>query len=191
MTSAITPNLISTTFPVAGQDNDSQGFRDNFAEIVANFTTAKTEITTLQTNSVDVTKPVNNLLGSVLSNGLYTQFSATLNVASGVNGAYAVDLSIGSAHKFVLSGNATLTFTNWPSYNGVTVLSSVIVIIEGDGNGTWTPTFASTAGGQVYSSTTLPSLAISNATTSIMLEAITVDHQNVFIRHLGTFTHAI
>jgi hypothetical protein len=191
MTSAITPNLISTTFPVAGQDNDSQGFRDNFAEIVANFTTAQTEITTLQINSVDVTKPVNNLLGSVLSNGLYTQFSATLNVASGVNGAYAVDLSIGSAHKFVLSGNATLTFTNWPSYNGVTVLSSVIVIIEGDGNGTWTPTFASTAGGQVYSSTTLPSLAISNATTSIMLEAITVDHQNVFIRHLGTFTHAI
>ena len=30
MASNINPNNIDTTYPVAGQDNDSQGFRDNF-----------------------------------------------------------------------------------------------------------------------------------------------------------------
>jgi hypothetical protein len=191
MTSAITPNMISTTFPVAGQDNDSQGFRDNFAEIVANFSTAKSEITALQTNGVDVTRSVNNLQGSTLSNGLYTQLAATLNIASGVSGAYAIDLSIGAAQKFVLSGNATLTFANWPQHNGVTIYSTAIVIIEGDGNGTWTPTFAATAGGQVYLATGFPSLAVSSASTTHLIEAISVDHQNVFLRYLGAFTHAL
>jgi hypothetical protein len=191
MTSAITPNTISTTFPVAGQDNDSQGFRDNFAEIVANFATAKSEITSLQTNGIDVTQTINNLQGSTLSNGLYTQLSATLNSASGVSGAYAIDLSIGSAQKFVLSDNATLTFTNLPRYTGVTIYSTATIIIEGDGNGTWTPTFASTAGGQVYKATGFPSVAVSSASTTHLIEAISVDHQNVFLRYLGAFTHAL
>ena len=30
MTSSINPNNIDGTYPIAGQDNDSQGFRDNF-----------------------------------------------------------------------------------------------------------------------------------------------------------------
>ena len=33
MASSINPNNIDTTYPVAGQDNDSQGFRDNFTNI--------------------------------------------------------------------------------------------------------------------------------------------------------------
>jgi hypothetical protein len=194
MTSAITPNTISTTFPVAGQDNDSQGFRDNFAEIVANFSHAESEITALQTNSVDVTKSVNNLLGSTLSNGLFTQLSATLNVANGVSGAYSIDLSIGAAQKFILNGDATLTFTNWPQYNGVTIYSTAIIIIEATGSGSfsYTPTFAATSGGQIYKATGFPSpLTISSTSATHLIEAISVDHQNVFLRYLGAFTHAL
>ena len=37
MTSAINPNNIDSAYPVAGQDNDSQGFRDNFTNIKTNF----------------------------------------------------------------------------------------------------------------------------------------------------------
>ena len=37
MASSINPNNIDTTYPVAGQDNDSQGFRDNFTNIRSNF----------------------------------------------------------------------------------------------------------------------------------------------------------
>ena len=47
MSSNINPNNIDTTYPVAGQDNDSQGFRDNFTNIKNNFTEAQTELNDL------------------------------------------------------------------------------------------------------------------------------------------------
>jgi hypothetical protein len=53
------PSLINTTeldteFPVPGQDNDSQGFRDNFTNVKTNLDTAKTEIETLQDTTVKI-----------------------------------------------------------------------------------------------------------------------------------------
>jgi hypothetical protein len=48
MASNIIPSNIDVTYPVAGQDNDSQGFRDNFTNISSNFSVAATEITQLQ-----------------------------------------------------------------------------------------------------------------------------------------------
>ena len=50
MASSITTTNIDATFPVAGQDNDSQGFRDNFSQIKTQLSTASTEITSLQAN---------------------------------------------------------------------------------------------------------------------------------------------
>ena len=44
MASSIVPGNIDGTFPVAGQDNSSQGFRDNFTASKNNFTHAKDEI---------------------------------------------------------------------------------------------------------------------------------------------------
>lgn len=52
MTSNINPNGIDATFPIAGQDNDSQGFRTNFTVIKNNFSNAKSEIEDLQGNTV-------------------------------------------------------------------------------------------------------------------------------------------
>ena len=49
MTSQINPNNIDGAYPVAGQDNNSQGFRDNFTNTVNNFTYAAAELTDLQT----------------------------------------------------------------------------------------------------------------------------------------------
>jgi hypothetical protein len=46
--SNINPTNINTLYPIAGQDNDTQGFRTNFSNIVNNFSIAKTEITALQ-----------------------------------------------------------------------------------------------------------------------------------------------
>ena len=51
MASTIISATIDGTYPVAGQDNDSQGFRDNFTIIKTGLATATSEITTLQTTS--------------------------------------------------------------------------------------------------------------------------------------------
>ena len=41
MASNIVADTIDDTYPVAGQDNDSQGFRDNFSQIQTGLETAK------------------------------------------------------------------------------------------------------------------------------------------------------
>lgn len=48
MTSQIVSTTIDSTYPVAGVDNDTQGFRDNFQIIKDNFAFAASEITALQ-----------------------------------------------------------------------------------------------------------------------------------------------
>jgi hypothetical protein len=51
LTSLINFAAINENFPVAGQDNDTQVFRDNFDTIKTNFSAAKTEIEDLQDNA--------------------------------------------------------------------------------------------------------------------------------------------
>jgi hypothetical protein len=48
MASNINPTNIDVTYPIAGQDNDTQGFRDNFTNIKNNFTVTRNEISDLQ-----------------------------------------------------------------------------------------------------------------------------------------------
>ena len=50
--SQINTNGINVNYPVPGQNNSSQGFRDNFAAIRTNINTASTEITDLQAKVV-------------------------------------------------------------------------------------------------------------------------------------------
>ena len=70
MASSINPSNIDGTYPVAGQDNDSQGFRDNFTNIKTNFTSAKTEIEALQTTSVSLTATNDFTFTGVISEAL-------------------------------------------------------------------------------------------------------------------------
>ena len=48
MASQVNPNTIDITYPVAGQDNNSQGFRDNFTNIQTNLQVVKDELEDLQ-----------------------------------------------------------------------------------------------------------------------------------------------
>ena len=52
MASDITPGNIDGTYPIAGVDNDTQGFRTNFTNTTTNFTFAKAEIEDLQSKSI-------------------------------------------------------------------------------------------------------------------------------------------
>ena len=67
MTSQINYSAIDATYPVAGQDNDSQGFRDNFTAIKTALQYAKSEITDVQTNGA-VVNSANNFAGNQLYN---------------------------------------------------------------------------------------------------------------------------
>jgi hypothetical protein len=58
MASLINPAKIDATYPIAGQDNDTQGFRTNYQNIKNNFTVAAKEITAVQSNVVTLQSQV-------------------------------------------------------------------------------------------------------------------------------------
>lgn len=127
MTSKIEFSGIDGSYPIAGKDNDSQGFRDNFTLIKAGLGAANQEITTLQSNSVlsaDLVTngPVtNNLNGSTIDNGFYNRFygNAFVSTVTSSPGQTLVnqdiDLSKGSLHVYRLTCNTAFRFINWPN----------------------------------------------------------------------------
>lgn len=120
MASNINPNNIDGTYPIAGQDNDSQGFRDNFTNIKTNFTFASAEITDLQSKVV-LKAPLtgttldNNMGGSVLSNAQLQDMSE-IRVALGTPspGTVTLNYAAGPYYTLTTTGAMSLAFTNFP-----------------------------------------------------------------------------
>ena len=127
--SNINPQNIDGTYPIAGQDNNSQGFRDNFTNTVNNFTFAAAELTDLQTYAV-----LKGPLGSVGQSGTPTN---TMNytyitqpqllqavetkydfgtISTGAS--FTVDWTQGHFQTVAVSGTATMAFAaTWPTTN--------------------------------------------------------------------------
>ena len=117
MTSNITPNTIIDTFPRAGEDNSSQGFRDNFTAIKDNFSTATTEISDLQTNTAKLNAN-NNFQSNELSGALMIGNKIKIFDGGTVSSSQDINLSNGHYQKFTVSGIITLTFNEWSNTNG-------------------------------------------------------------------------
>jgi len=119
MASNINANNIDGTYPVAGVDNDSQGFRTNFTNIQNNFAYAKLELEDLQSkvllkSALTGTTLNNSLSGTVISGAEIYDFRETevdFGTASG-----ALTLDHGRAHFYNLStsGSSSISFTNFP-----------------------------------------------------------------------------
>ena len=115
MTSQINPNDIDGAYPVAGQDNNSQGFRDNFTNTKTNFIYAASEITALQTNGVftNVDNNMNNYdIYAVNLNDVSTNRIAIATTT----GSIAVNYASGQYQTIgATTGSISLSFTNFPS----------------------------------------------------------------------------
>ena len=134
MTSQINPSNIDATYPVAGQPNNTQGFRDNFTATQANFGYAATEITELQAKAVlkaalTGTTLDNNMNGAPLINALIKDFSATAVNLTTTSGPVTVDYTTGHYQSLSPStGSVTLGFTKWPAANSYGLLRLRIYI---------------------------------------------------------------
>src|SRR6056300_385636 len=85
MSSNISTTNIDDNYPVAGQDNDSQGFRDNFQNIKTALTTAKTEITGLQDTRARVDQN-NDFTDKELSKAIFVDTAIKAPTTSSVDG---------------------------------------------------------------------------------------------------------
>lgn len=136
MSSEITNNSgsIDAGFPVAGQDNDTAGFRNNFSNIKSAFQTASTEISKLQQYAVlkgTLATPsesvINDLGGSTIDNAIFSRFYGQAYISPAIGTSTNVDLADGHFQIFPVSAGLTLNFVNWPEsgqYAKITLILS-------------------------------------------------------------------
>ena len=145
---------IDATYPVAGQDNNSQGFRDNFSAIRTGLGQASTEITALQQNSAFVNAS-NNFGGNTITNAIYNQFYGTFLSLGTVTSNQDINLQNGPVQSVYLGANVTLTFRNWPASGSYGL---VRLFVYSDGSGVRTPLLATASGNSIKYSTNFPTL---------------------------------
>jgi hypothetical protein len=123
--SNINPTNINAAYPVAGVDNDSQGFRDNFRNIQTNFNYAEAEISDLQ-SKVLLKSPLtgttlnNAMQGAGISGATIKDFRE-VRVDNGIPGTtVTLDHTTGHYQQVQTNGNLTITFgTSWPPAGNV------------------------------------------------------------------------
>ena len=158
MTSSITSttiNSIDNTYPKSGQNNSTQGFRDNFTRIRENFQYAKDDIEALQDNvaSLSTVDQNTSTTVSLLTHTTYFTIDVdpiTVNLMAGTNGQEKVlcvaDITASAASAISAgSGNIspiTVTVSNAGWVTGGTV-GNIILSNLGDSvtvqfvNGRW------------------------------------------------------
>jgi len=118
--SSINPNNIDGTYPIAGQDNDSQGFRDNFTNIKNNFTFSKTEIEDLQNNAIlktalSGTTLDNNLNNAQLYGAQIRKFTETREDLGTQVGSVPISWNDAHFQTLAITGNTTISLSGWPT----------------------------------------------------------------------------
>ena len=118
MASSINSNNIDGAFPIAGQDNDSQGFRDNFTNAKTNFTNAKAEIEDLQSkvvlkSALSGTSLDNSGGGALLSDFQVKDMSETRLAKGTTSGTVTLNYAEGSYQTVTTSGSISVAFSNF------------------------------------------------------------------------------
>lgn len=114
MASSIVPGNIDGAYPVAGQDNSSQGFRDNFTAIRNNFTDAKTEIEDLQNNRA-TTNANTSFNDYTVSRATFKDTAQTVYPHGTTSGTITLNHENGHYQTITTNGNISLTFSNFPA----------------------------------------------------------------------------
>jgi len=192
--SNINLNNIDVTFPIAGQDNPSKGFRDNWSAIKSALDVAKSELTVLQDRSVlarsilNNTVVENNLGGSSIINGNFKQFYSVSNTATqpANTSIINIDITNGEIQEIKLIDAASINFTNWPSgtqyvkvrlhvYNTGTITSLIV------SNFTSSP-------GTVKKDTSFPETFSVSVAKHLVVDAWTFNAgATVFLKYVGEF----
>lgn len=123
MTSQINTNGIDANYPVPGQNNSSQGFRDNFSQIKTQLNTGATEITDLQ-NKVLLKSALtggtlnNDMANALISNASTSGFrSTTYNLGNALAGTVLIDVNRADVQYGAIASNVVLQFTGWSPIN--------------------------------------------------------------------------
>lgn len=189
--SSIITNTILTNYPIAGVDNDSQGFRDNFTRIQSALAQAKVELIKFENQAMLKTPlsgtgtVVNDIADGSIINGSYNKFYGTSNSNDVTDNNVSISLWDGIYQSFSLLQNTTITFTHWPDAGqyanirvALTAASSTNVSLT---------EITSANNGDVLQDISFPALTITD-TAYYVIEAWSANNgATVFIKYIGKF----
>jgi hypothetical protein len=104
---------IEPNFPVAGQDNDTQTFRDNFSSIRTNFQAAQEEITDLQNNTAKLNVD-NDFQKHTIEKAVMLNMRDKVKPLSQYIEGQGIDYEIAPYQVFQFVTNNVITFENLP-----------------------------------------------------------------------------
>ena len=185
MASNINTTDIDAEYPVAGQDNDSQGFRDNFSTIKNNFVAAKAEIIELQDTTAKVDAD-NDFNGNVIRDASLESVTEEVNVIAGVNSQIDINFTNGHYQSVQVVDDVTLRFALWPDENK---LGKIRLLVRADGNER-TVTWTTEAGGTLKYGPNFPSpFTVTSAVDPVVVDFWTDDGGTVvYADYVGQFT---
>jgi hypothetical protein len=192
LTSLINFAAINENFPVAGQDNDTQVFRDNFDTIKTNFSAAKTEITDLQDNAARTDEDndfLYNVVGSVTLQDAYLRkkdYGAAI-----VAGTQDISFKQAMYHVVKFGANTSLTFSEFPTAAvdaiGLGQIGKATLELYGDGTAR-TITFNTSGGTVIKKSPGFPgSVTVTSATNPVIIEVWQHSATKIFLNYLGLY----
>lgn len=192
MSSTVTnySNNINVLYPVPGVDNDTQGFRDNFANIKNALQAASEELSYLELNTAKLNTSTNdyNYSGEIYRAPLrasgHTAPPEELITTSTNN----ISFLSGSYKRIAVQNNIQLGVSNWPISN---IYSKVVFDIR---NNNTSPAAVSFSGNgntlKKDSSFAQPFSLSTSPDVSHVFEMWTADGgDNVFVTFVGTFTN--
>jgi len=193
LTSLINFAAINENFPVAGQDNDTQVFRDNFDTIKTNFSAAKTEIEDLQDNvaRTDVDSDFNyNVATAITLQDTYFRkkdYGATIIV-----GTQEVSFKQAMYHIIKFGTNCAIEFAEFPTaavdVGGLGQVGKATLELYGDGTAR-TITFTLTGSTVLKKSPGFPgSLTVTSATNPVIIEVWQHSEDIIFLNYLGAYS---
>jgi hypothetical protein len=185
MASNINTTDIDAEYPVAGQDNDSQGFRDNFSTIKENFIQAKTEIEALQDTTAKVDGD-NDFNGNVIRDASLESVTEEVNVIAGVNSQIDINFTNGHYQSVQVVADVTLRFALWPDELKV---GKIRLLVRGDGTER-TINWTTEAGGTIKYDPNFPApFTVTSITDPTVVDFWTDDGgQVVYAEYIGQFT---
>jgi hypothetical protein len=195
VTSNINYASINENFPVAGEDNDTQTFRDNFDTIKTSLLTAKNEVEDLQDN-VARTDLDNDFNWKVISRAVMKNNYDAKWDGGTVGAATTIDFENGPYQIYRFTADATIDFLNFPDDNTLPASTGKVTLeIYSSGVGTKTLSFSTSGGTVIKKNSSFPtSLTVSSAETSagggnpIIVEVWRHKSDRIFLNYLGQFS---
>ena len=182
--STVTFTNIDEEYPIAGQDNDTQGFRDNFSEIKQALQAASIELTDVLTNGARLDES-NNFNGNAIQNADLQAVTDKVYNTGNLNQDSTIQWSDGSYQNVTVADNVTLTLDEWAE-NGR--LSKMRLALRSDGASRTVIWEAANAGNLRVSANWPGTFTVASGTDPIIVDVWTSDAGvNVFMEYVGPY----